>query len=70
MRQSDEINNDRQYWEVLAEYLGWRLSGYTYKQSAIFFDADNHPATLTGSQRDDIVRVINQVYDQAFKGGK
>lgn len=48
------------YWNELADLVGWKLYGFTYKNSASFDTGGLYHNTiqLTANQRDDIVRAI------------
>lgn len=52
---------DKAYWTELADKLGWRLLGWTYRKHATFAtdeDSYQHVLQITLRQRDDIARAI------------
>ena len=56
------IEADKNYWEELADVLGWKLHGFTDRNTACFYTGRNgvyigSTLTLTGSERNkDSVR--------------
>lgn len=57
-----DLEGDLRYWTVLANYLGWRVLGFTYRYSASFITGEEggQLAVLNGKQRDDIVAAIER----------
>lgn len=56
----DGIEEDFAYWQELADLLGWKVIGFTFKVSALYETGKeyNNTISLWGKQRDDIVRAI------------
>jgi hypothetical protein len=61
------LEEDLAYWNELANLLGWKVYGFTYKSSASFDTGGMYHSTvqLTGYQRDDIVRAIRNAEETA-----
>ena len=60
------IEADKNYWEELADVLGWKLHGFTDRNTAGFYTGRNgvyigSTLTLTGSERDTILSAIRKV---------
>ena len=60
------IEADKNYWEELADVLGWKLHGFTDRNTACFYTGRNgvyigSTLTLTGSERDTILSAIRKV---------
>lgn len=53
----EQVLADAAYWHELADVLGWRLVGFTYRFGATF-SAQDGTVNLTGPQRDAIMRVL------------
>lgn len=53
----EQIKEERDWWKKLADLLGWRLYGWTFKHVATFIDKEERTVTITGQQRDDILSV-------------
>lgn len=53
---------DKAYWQELADALGWKLIGFTYRWHATYVNnitqGSDESAHLSGKQRDDIMRAL------------
>lgn len=53
-----QIEADLAWWQEFADAIGWRLSGITLRRDALFYDSSDRSVSVTGTQRDDIMRAI------------
>jgi hypothetical protein len=55
-----QIEEDLAYWQELADLLGWKVYGFTFKNTASYQTGKDlwNTIQLTGGQRDDIVKAI------------
>lgn len=53
----ERIEADAAYWNELADLLGWRLHGFTFRDHASFQTRGMSLASINGIERDDILRV-------------
>jgi len=60
MEEDRQLQEELEYWQELETLLGWKLYGWTFKNSASYDTGGlyHSSVTLTGKQRDDIVRAI------------
>lgn len=50
---------DLDWWYELADVLGWKIYGFSYRLTCSFADTDGNIVQLTGSQLTDIMNAIN-----------
>lgn len=59
---AEQLAADKVYWQELADALGWKLLGFTYRWHGTFKNNITHGSDeachLSGKQRDDIIRAI------------
>lgn len=51
----DEILADVAYWQELEKALGWRLIGFTFRETATFIDNFDDDIHLTANQKNDLM---------------
>jgi hypothetical protein len=60
----DKVKEDMLYWQELADLVGWKLTGFSFRNTASYTTSgsnpDNRGLQITGPQRDDIVSAIKR----------
>jgi len=48
------VESSFKWWKELADAIGWKIQGFTYKHSCSFYDSANEVVTLSGTQGKDL----------------
>lgn len=57
-REIAQAETDREWWQAVGEPCGWRIYGWSYRDTAHFIDSRGQLVVLTGDQRNDIAAAI------------
>jgi hypothetical protein len=52
------VRQERKYWQELADLLGWKLYGWSYKDECTYRNKRGWTVEIRGEERDDIVNAI------------
>lgn len=55
--QQERDSADLVFWQELERVLPWKVIGWTFRQRTTVITSDGSALQLTGSQRNDIIRV-------------
>lgn len=58
-REAAQILADADYWRRIESALGWRLLGFSWRETATFETGKYSSIVLKGHQRDDIINAID-----------
>jgi len=58
--EKEDFTAEVAYWEELAELVGWKVQGWSYRETASYLTEKDHVLRLTGDQRDALVAAIKR----------
>lgn len=63
-----QVEEDHKYWEKLTKLTGWRVIGFSYRQTASFDTGSRAPYRpgfqITGKELDDILAGVSKAVNK------
>jgi hypothetical protein len=58
--EQEDLEAELVYWRELADLVGWRVQGWSFRKTASYLTEEDQVLQLTGAQRDALVTAIKR----------